>query len=217
VFIGHFALGFAAKRIEPRGSLALYFAAAQWPDVIWPVLLLTGTEHVTVAPGDTAFNPLRFDSYPISHSLVLDAVWGLLFAGVVWLATRNRRAAWVSGALVLSHWVLDFASHRPDMPLAPGSGARFGLGLWNSVAATIVTELALLAIGVWMYVRATQRRDAIGSYGLAGLIALLLLAYFGAAFGTPPPDTLILAVTAILGALIALGASLWVDRHRRAV
>jgi len=49
----------------------------------------------------------------------------------------------------VSHWVLDWVTHRPDMPLVPG-GARYGLGLWNSIAGTMVVEILMFAAGVWM-------------------------------------------------------------------
>jgi membrane-bound metal-dependent hydrolase YbcI (DUF457 family) len=214
MFIGHFALGFAAKRLAPRGSLPLYFAAAQLPDLIWPLLVLSGRERVTIVPGDTAWSPLRFDDYPLSHSLLMDAVWGLLFAGGVWLWTRSRASAWVSGTLVLSHWLLDFVSHRPDLPLLPGSSARLGLGLWSSVPATMLVEVGLFGGGVWLYRQATRPKDAQGKYGLAILVAMLLFAYLGAAFGQPPPNVRAVAVADIVGALVAIAAAAWVDKFR---
>lgn len=213
MFIGHFAVGFAARKIAPRGSLPAYFAAAQFPDLLWPVLVAAGVERVTIAPGDTAFTPLRFDSYPISHSLVLDLVWAVLFAGLMWLATRSRSAALASGALVVSHWLLDFVTHRADMPIFPG-GSRYGLGLWNSVPATLAIESALFAAGVALYARATRPRDGIGRYGLIGLVVLLVAAYLGAAFGPPPPSVAAVVGTGIAGGLLLLALSAWVDRHR---
>ena len=79
MFIGHFALGFAAKRAAPRISLGTLFAASQLPDLLWPVLVALGIEHVRIAPGATAFTPLEFVSYPYSHSLLFVAIWGLAF------------------------------------------------------------------------------------------------------------------------------------------
>jgi hypothetical protein len=76
MFVGHFALAFAAKARVPQVSLVGMFAAAQFADVLWPVLVATGIEQVRVAPGITAFTPLEFVSYPISHSLV---AWGAAF------------------------------------------------------------------------------------------------------------------------------------------
>jgi len=216
MFIGHFALAFAAKRVEPRPSLGTYMAAAQLPDVIWPYLLLAGVEHVAIAPGDTAFTPLRFDSYPISHSLLTVMAWGALMGGLHWWRKRSLRAAVTIALLVVSHWVLDFATHRPDMPLTPWSPVRLGLGLWNSVLGTLVVESAMFAGGVWLYLSHTRARDGVGRYGLAALIALLVVIYLGAAFGPPPPSAEAVAVSTAPGVLLALWAA-WVDRHRDSI
>src|SRR5262245_38652397 len=107
MFIGHFAMAFAAKKAAPSGSLGGVFPAAVLPALRGPLLVLLGVERVTIVPGDTAFTPLRFDSYPISHSLLLDAFWAAAFAAVVFWRTRSRRTAFVSALLVLSHWGLD--------------------------------------------------------------------------------------------------------------
>src|SRR5438132_6962683 len=168
MFIGHFALGFAAKRAAPRLSLAILFAAAQLADVIWPVLVALGIEQVRIQPGITAFTPLDFVSYPYSHSLLMLLIWGAIFAALCASVTRERLAWLVVGALVVSHRVLDWITHRPDMPLYPGS-AKFGLGLWNSVPATIAVEVVMFFAGIWIYARATRARDAIGRWGLSAL------------------------------------------------
>src|ERR1700758_2490694 len=113
MFIGHFAVAFAAKRAAPRASLAATFAAAQLADILWPVFLLLGWERVAIQPSADPFLNLAFTSYPWSHSLVMDAVWGLAFGLVAYALLRDRRAAVVLGLLVVSHWVLDVAVHVP--------------------------------------------------------------------------------------------------------
>jgi hypothetical protein len=214
MFLGHFALGFAAKRAAPRTSLAALFAAAQFADLLWPILVATGIEVVRIDPGNTAFTPLDFVSYPYSHSLVMLLVWALAFGLVYRMATKRNGATFVVlAALVTSHWVLDFASHRPDVPIVPG-GRKYGLGLWNSVDATLVIELALFAAGVWIYTTATRARDAQGRWGYVGLLAFMLVAYFGAAFGPPPPSVTALWITAIIGAAVLTAWAWWVDSHR---
>ena len=75
MFIGHLAVGLAAKRVTPRVSLAMLLLAAQWADTVWPVLLGLGFEHVRIDPGNTAFTPLDFISYPYSHSLIALVAW----------------------------------------------------------------------------------------------------------------------------------------------
>src|SRR6185312_12774055 len=116
MFIGHYALGLAAKRIAPRTSLGTLIAAPTFADLIWPVFLLAGWEHVAPAGGSNPFLTLRFDSYPISHSLVTLAGWGLLIGLLYRTRTGYARGAAVVGLLVFSHWVLDLVVHIPDLP-----------------------------------------------------------------------------------------------------
>jgi len=214
VFLGHFALAFASKRVEPEIGLGESFLAAQFCDCLWPVLLLAKVERVSIVPGDTAVTPLRFDAYPISHSLLTVAVFGAVFAAAHLLATGRRRAAGLLGLLVVSHWVLDALSHRPDMPLFPWGGPKVGLGLWNSVPATILTEGALFVLGVALYVSATRARDRVGGWGLAALVALLAVSYALNLLGPPPPSVLAIALAGLVGFLVFIVFGAVVDRHR---
>src|SRR5215470_802471 len=179
MFIGHFALGFAVKRAAPRLSLATLFAAVALADVIWPFLVALGVEQVRIDPGNTAFTPLDFVSYPYSHSLIFLCLWGILFGLVCARMVHDRRMLVIAAVLVVSHWVLDWLTHRPDMPLYPGS-IKLGLGLWNSVAATVVVEALLFGAGAWIYLRATRARDAVGRRAFAAFVGFLVAAYLGA-------------------------------------
>ena len=215
MFIGHYGLGFAAKRVAPGVSLGVLFGAAQLADILWPFLLALGLEQVRIDPGNTVFTPLDFVSYPYSHSLVLLGVWGVAMG---WLfARRHRHGIAIVAALVASHWVLDFVTHRPDMPVYPG-GPEFGLGLWNSVATTVAVEVPMYLAGAWLYMRATRARDGIGRWGLVLLVSTLLLIYVGDALTSdaPPSVGALTAVAAIGGALFTAW-SWWADRHRTVV
>jgi hypothetical protein len=213
VFIGHYALAFAAKRVAPAASLGTLILAAQFLDVLWPAFVIAGIERVEITPGNTAFTPLAFVHYPYSHSLLASAVWAALF-GAAYLALRHDRAgALVIAALVLSHWALDAGSHRPDLPLLPGGETLIGLGLWNSVPATLVVECALFAGGLASYVALTRARDRTGVFSFGALVVVLLLAYSGAAFGPLPPSSEAVAYSGLLGWLAAAWGY-WIDRHR---
>jgi membrane-bound metal-dependent hydrolase YbcI (DUF457 family) len=215
MFIGHFALGFGAKRLAPRVSLGTLFLAAQWVDLLWPVMLLLGVERVRIAPGITAVTPLDFVHYPWTHSLVAVLNWALLVGVAFYLVRRDRRASIVVGALVVSHWLLDFLTHRPDLPLVPG-GPRVGLGLWDSLAGTVVIECALFMLGILVYLRTTRARDRIGRWALWGLVALLVIIYIGNIFGPPPPDAAAIAWAGqAQWLLVAWGY--WIDRHREVI
>jgi hypothetical protein len=214
MFIGHFALGFALKKVEPGVSLATAFLAAQLADTVWPVLVLAGVERVAIAPGDTAVAPLRFDSYPWSHSLLTLTILGGLFAGVHFAVRRRARAALLLGLLVVSHWFLDFVSHRPDMPLSPWTSLKLGLGLWSSVPATVLVEGALFATGVALAVQATRPRDAIGRWGFVAFVAFLVFAYVGNLLGPPPPSVQAIGWFSLIAPALLLPTIAWIDSHR---
>lgn len=213
MFIGHQAVAFATKRVAPRTSLGVLMGAAMFLDLLWPVLVLAGVEKVRIEPGNTAFTPLAFDYYPFSHSLATSLAMSVLIALVYWRTTRYATDAWVVGAAVFSHWVLDFVSHKPDMPLAPGIPTRVGLGLWNSIPATMTVEICMLAGGLWLYTRTTRPNRKSGCLSLWILVAFLGLSYLGNAFGPPPPNWQALAWVAMAVWLLPLWAG-WVDRQR---
>jgi len=214
MFIGHFGVAFAAKPLVPRVSLGSLILASLFVDLLWPTFLLLGLERVRIEPGATAVTPLVFEHYPLSHSLLAVLVWAALIGGVYLLFRRDRAGAAVLAALVVSHWLLDLIVHRPDLPLYPSGTQLLGLDAWSSLPLTLAIEVPLFLIGVGIYLRATAPKDAIGSWGLGGLVVFLAILYLGNLFGSPPPD-----VAAIAWAgqaqwlLVAWGY--WVDRHRR--
>ena len=213
MFLGHFGVGFGAKAAAPKTSLGTLFLAAQFVDLLWPTLVLIGVEKVVIAPGTTRVTPLDFTDYPITHSLLLSLVWASLFVAIYLFVRRYPKGAWICGAAVLSHWVLDLLTHRPDLPLAPGVETRFGLGLWNSLAATLVVEVGVFGVGVWLYVRSTRAIDRVGSIALWSLVGFLLVVYFSNLFGPPPPSITALAWVGQAQWLLVIWA-FWIDRHR---
>jgi hypothetical protein len=213
MFLGHYGLALAAKRAAPRTSLGALTFAAQFLDELWPILLLLGIEHVKIVPRIMATSPLDFTDYPLSHSLVMAIVWGILIGGVYFLLRRYGRGAWILGALVVSHWCLDLPMHRPDLPLWPGaSSPLLGWGWWNSIAVTVIIELTIFAAGISIYVRSTRAIDKIGSWGLWTYLAVLTAIFFSSQ-GSPPPSERALAWTALL-IWVFVPWSWWVDKHR---
>ncbi len=187
MFVGHLAVALGAKRLEPRVPLGASVAAAFGLDLLWPALLLLDLEAVRINPGDTAFTNLAFDSYPWSHSLLIVAGWAVLGT----LIGRALYGAWRPGTLlaglVLSHWVLDFITHQPDLPLWP-DGPLVGLGLWNSVPGTILVEASLLVAGLWLYVGTSSARDRIGQWSLIALVGLTTLIWVTQPWAPLPPS-----------------------------
>ena len=190
-------------------------AAPNLLDLLWPCFLLLGWESVRIDPGNTAFTPLDFVSYPFSHSLLAACGWGVLFGGAYWIVARYVRGAVVIGLAVVSHWVLDFLTHRPDLPIYPG-GPRAGLGLWNSVPATLAVELAMYAAGAWLYLSMTRPRDRTGSYALWVFLAFGLVVYVGNSLGPPPPSARAVGLMALALWIVPLWAW-WIGRHRKVI
>jgi hypothetical protein len=213
MFLGHFGLAFAAKKAAPRTSLGLLVFAAQFADLLWPFLLLMGLERVRIAPGLLAASPFDFTSYPISHSLVAQLGWGGLLGLIYFGVKHDGRSAALVGALVPTHWFLDFIAHRPDMPIYPG-GPKYGLGMWNSIPFTIFVEYFLFAAGLALYRGVTRAKDGTGKWALWSLVVLLGVVYPASLLGPPPPSVRALAISA-LAIWLTVPWAAWADRHRQ--
>lgn len=204
----------AAKSAAPRPSLGTYLMACQLPDLIWPVLLLLGIERVKIVPGITAASPFDFECYPYTHSLLMSLLLALGFA-LIWRRARGGdvgTATWL-GVTVFSHWVLDWITHRPDLQIVPWHPFRVGLGLWNYPMTTMITEGAMFAVGLWLYLGATRARDKIGSISLFVFSAVMVVLFAMSSTGPPPPSVRALAIAG-LALWLFVPWAYWIDRHR---
>lgn len=214
MFVGHLAVALAAKRAAPRLNLGWLIAGVTALDLLWPLFLLAGLEHVRIVPGALPFTPLVFDSYPWSHSLVMAFVWG---GALAWLARRFGAGAAPAGlivAMVVSHWVLDFVTHAPDMPLWPGSSPRFGLGLWNSIPATFLVEGVMWVTGIAIYLSGRRFKGPWPRIAFWSLVVISTVMWAAGPWSPPPPDEKSLALFALIGWLIIPWAAA-ADRNAR--
>jgi len=217
MFIGHFAVGFAAKRWAREAPLGVLLLAPLLLDVLWPVFCLAGLERYRILPEGGPFARLEFISYPWSHSLAMAIVWGLLLGALWRYRGGSTRTAGLLAAAVVSHWVLDWVTHLPDLPLWPG-GPRLGLGLWNSAGGTVLVESLMLAGGAWLYFSTTRAKGHIGRIGPWSYLALLATFYVANLAGPPPPvgAERLVSIVALVFVLLVPVAS-WIDRHRTPV
>ncbi len=214
MLVGHLGIGFLAKRTEPRLSLGTLVFAAMLADILWTIFMMLGLERVTFGTGLGAGNYFEAVDVALSHSLLMGVLWGVLFA---FAYTRMRpwgRTAWLLAAVVISHWGLDVVSHRPDMPLAPATSTRLGLGLWTSLPATLAVEGGLWAISIVLYVRATAARKRAGTYMFWIVALLLTLVWYNNIAGPPPanPRSASLASFTLFTLIVLWGY--WIDRLR---
>ena len=214
MFVGHFAVALLAKRADPKISLGTATFAATLADLICFVFLIAGIESFALVPA-VKFNRAIGENIAWSHSLLMGIVWGAIFATLYFFWRRYWRGAWILLALVISHWVLDVISHRPDMQLAPGVPLKLGLGLWDSMPATLLVEFGLWLIAIVIYVRATRSKSTIGLLAFwIGIVILTLIGLSNPAAGINPDP-----VKAGIGGLVVFGSAIawayWMNRARQ--
>jgi membrane-bound metal-dependent hydrolase YbcI (DUF457 family) len=211
VFVGHLAVGLAAKRVAPDANLGWLIAGVTALDLVWPIFVLTGIEHVRIEPGATAFTPLVFESYPWTHSLAMAFVWGLVLAAIARLA-KARVPAWLLVALVVSHWVLDWLSHAPDMPLWPGDPPRYGLAMWDSIRATFLVEGTLWIAGITLYMQQLGFQGRRPGWVFWSFVAVSTVMWATSPWSPPPPSVAALGWFALIGRITVPWAA-WADRR----
>jgi hypothetical protein len=213
MFVGHLAVGMAAKRIEPKLSLGTAVLAAMLVDLLAFVFLIAGIEHFEAVPGATSNRVIGHD-IAFSHSLLMGAIWGALFAGVWFLRKRHPRGAWLLFAVVLSHWPLDVVSHRPDMALAPGVRQVLGLGLWNSIPATLLVEGGAWLLAIAIYVRATRPRNRTGIFAFWIVAALLTLMWYKNLTAGMDPNPVKAGIGGLIVFSLVVAWAYWINRLR---
>lgn len=219
MFLGHYGLGFAAKKWAPKVSLGSLLVGTLFLDLLWPIFLILDIEHVRVQPGIMRMVSFDFYDYPLSHSLFMTLAWSLLVGLVYYVFTRDGRGSLVMGGLVASHWVLDFLVHRQDLPVWPVdptnmNPTKLGLGIWSSLVGTLVLEFGFLAIGAWLYLQATKAKDKTGDLAFWGLVVFLVVAYGVDLKAIPPNNVQLIAVMGFAQILMVIWGY-WIDDHRK--
>jgi hypothetical protein len=158
-----------------------------------------------------AIDVLEARQIAFSHSLAADILWAAIIAAIYFWWKRNSAGAWILFAAVLSHWLLDFASHPPDMPLAPGIDRYYGLGLWSSVPATIIVEglMWLLAIAAYIFGTRSSRSAKFVFWGGA---AILTLSWLGNIAGPPPSNLGVIGFSSLTFFSLTVAWAYWVER-----
>jgi hypothetical protein len=213
MFLGHHAIALGSKKIAPQIKLGTLIFAAQFLDLLWPILIIAGVEHVRINSNALPFLRLDLYDYPISHSLFTSLMWSGLIGGAYYLMNKNIRSALIVGSAVFSHWVLDLVSHSPDLPIVPGFATMVGLGLWNLTLVTIFVESGLFIFAIYMYIRSTQAKDRMGMIAPWTLFVFLFISYMASILSPPPPTANPVGWMA-LAQWLFIPWGYWIDRHR---
>jgi hypothetical protein len=176
MFVGHYSVAFAVRTEQNKIPLWVLFVAVQFLDYIWATLVLLGIEKLRVIKGFTAGSMLDSYFHPYSHSLITAILW----SGVAALCYKllchwrgygyTKSAALVVGVAVFSHWILDLIAHPRDLPIYDNT-AKVGFGLWNYRDPEFALEIALLGLGIALYlarnVMPAIRKGAVIAFGIA--------------------------------------------------
>jgi hypothetical protein len=211
MFIGHFAPAFIAAAVTPeRPRLGAMFVAAQLVDWGFFTLALFGVEAMRIDPAASVMVPFDLYHMPYTHSLLGTSIWAIAFFGVVSVYERSLRMGALAGLVVLSHWLLDFLVHVPDLTF-DGTPPKLGLGLWNLPWLAIPLELGLIGAALAFYLRRT-RGPAGPPLVLAGVMLLFqLVNWFG-----PHPEAAgpLLYLQALVAFAILTALAAWVGENR---
>ena len=213
MFVGHYSAALAAKAVEPRGPLWAYVAAAQLVDIGWGVLVMAGIEKVRIDPSLPG-SALDLYHMPWTHSLPAAVIWSVAAGAICrWALKWPGRVSGMVGAVVFSHWLLDWLVHRPDLLLWPG-GEKVGLGWWNYPLPEQALEIGLLGLGGMMWAWSAARTGK-GLLGPLVFVAALVGLQVGVMFMEPERDTFQLGLSALLVFLLVTAFAWPFDRKKR--
>jgi len=179
---GHFGFAALVKAHERQTPLWALMLACQWLDVVFIPLFATHLETITPVEGSAGGYGEVIIHADYTHSLVGALALSLLFGGFG-AALWGKRSGVALAVVSFSHWVLDLAVHRGDLPLLPGNAGdlpRLGFGLWRFPSLVLLMELALVVAGAWAYWRAASEVTSTAGRGArTAQIASALLLVFG--------------------------------------
>lgn len=153
MFLGHFALGAAAKPVAPKMPIWILLLAPQFMDLVFIILYVFGIEGVRPDGNLEVYGQFK-GNILYSHSLVGALLISAVAFGIgktFWKSTFN---GWVLAGLSFSHWPLDLWVHHQDMPILPGNLGGLpllGFGAWNYPGLILGVEIALAVVGVGLY------------------------------------------------------------------
>lgn len=211
MFIGHFAPAFIAAAVSPdRPRLATMFVAAQLVDWGFFALAAIGVERMRVDPAASVMVPFDLYHMPYTHSLVGAGIWAAALLGIVGVHRCDFAVGLLAGLVVLSHWLLDWLVHVPDLTI-DGTPPKFGLGLWNYPAVAMPLEL-LLTLGAFAFYMRRTRGPAGPPLVLLGVMLLFQLVNWFA----PHPQSagLFLYLQALIAFAVLIVIAAWVGENR---
>jgi len=210
MFVGHYGIAFAVKTERNRIPLWVLFVAVQLLDFLWAPFVLLGIEKVRMVPGITATNSLDLYYMPYTHSLVGALIWSgaaFLIYKLVVGQKASKAAALIVAFAVFSHWVV----HRPDLAIYDDT-LKVGLGLWNYRGLEFVVEIAILVVGILIYLKrngSVARKAGIVAFG----VVLILIQTWNTFAGRRLTSDRAFAITALIFYTLFAGIAFLLEKR----
>lgn len=218
MFAGHLAPALVLKKMERRLNLGWLFFAGLFHDFLFGILVLLGLEQVHI-PSNFAQTHYMTFTFPYSHGLVASLVWSVVGFAITYavlprLTVKERKQAGLAIALaVFSHFVLDWLTHIPELPLLGEGSPKIGLSLWNNLPLALTLEVALDAIGFIFYLAVIKPKTNLAKYGLGALLLFITtMTVLGMALAETPPPVTGAAMSWIIQPFLICGLAFWFDK-----
>lgn len=131
--------------------LWVLFLLSQLQDLI--LLLLVHILHIEqvfkMSVPDNFINQFKLVYVPYSHGLVFSILYSLL----AYILFRTPKAKLAAAFAIISHWILDFITHVPDLDICfPFMDCgKAGLKLWLYLWPSVVVECGICILGAAVY------------------------------------------------------------------
>lgn len=211
--INHAATALLIRRRYPDVSLVPILLAVQVMELLWVTLNYLGVERTTTESVVRYVGDIHLEFMPYSHSVAtMVAAAGLSWT--VGAAFRRPRLGAAFGVGVLSHLLLDLATHNGDIALAPFSGSKgYGTYLYGRLPAlAFVVELGFGVLCWWVHQGGRVLLAVLVGFNLANLSLFFpaVPGLEGVLAGRPQ-----LLVTVILVQIIVTLWAIWWAADRR--
>ena len=151
--VDHSATALLIKRRFPSVPMTPLLISVQAMELAWVALNYLGVEHTTTEATVQSVADIHLAYIPYSHSVATATAAAFI---AWWILERGfgRRALGRAVAIgIVSHLILDIATHAPDIALWPGSPYRqLGFGLYSGAPpAAFAVELLYGVLCWWIY------------------------------------------------------------------
>ncbi|KAI0756488.1 hypothetical protein C8Q80DRAFT_1128897 [Daedaleopsis nitida] len=155
MWIAHYASGLIAKPFVPGVPLSLLTLAGALPDVSFLTLQFFGIETFNLDQSLVPRGCFPYSNdYPYSHSLLGMTLAGVLLSVIYRQSTSAPVTLKDQVAIVaasMSHFLLEWPSHREDIKITPHDSYQLGAGMFDHTAVTFFVECAIFLAGLWIY------------------------------------------------------------------